>query len=190
MSEIITMAKKAADAWRNTDTYHQAAQIIDMLVEELERKPTLTPLNEWVRVEERLPENGQIVLFHQKDGFIYCAEYFVGKELMSPEWFIDNDSWNAKVVTHWMPLPAPPELERKPTLTPLNEWVRVEERLPENGQIVLFHQKDGFIYCAEYFVGKELMSPEWFIDNDSWNAKVVTHWMPLPAPPEKENSHE
>lgn len=46
MSEIITMAKKAADAWRNTDTYHQAAQIIDMLVEELERKPTLTPLNE------------------------------------------------------------------------------------------------------------------------------------------------
>ena len=46
MSEIITMAKKAADAWRNTDTYHQAAQIIDMLVEELERKPTLTPPNE------------------------------------------------------------------------------------------------------------------------------------------------
>ena len=77
-----------------------------------------------------------------------------------------------------------------PTLTQPTEWVRVEERLPENGQIVLFHQKDGFIYCAEYFVGKELMSPEWFIDNDSWNAKVVTHWMPLPAPPEKENSHE
>lgn len=46
MSEIITMAKKAADAWRNTDTYHQAAQIIDMLVEELERKPTLTPPND------------------------------------------------------------------------------------------------------------------------------------------------
>ena len=82
------------------------------------------------------------------------------------------------------------DIQHVPTLTPPNEWVRVEERLPENGQIVLFHQKDGFIYCAEYFVGKELMSPEWFIDNDSWNAKVVTHWMPLPAPPEKENSHE
>lgn len=79
---------------------------------------------------------------------------------------------------------------KTPTLTPPNEWISVEEKLPENGQIVLFHQKDGFIYCAEYFVGKELMSPEWFIDNDSWNAKVVTHWMPLPAPPEKENSHE
>ena len=112
MSEIITMAKKAADAWRNTDTYHQAAQIIDMLVEELEQNPTLTPQNEWISADEKLPENGQIVLSHQKDGFIYCAEYFAGNALMSPgwfpRWFIDNDCWDAKEVTHWKPLPAPP----------------------------------------------------------------------------------
>lgn len=73
-----------------------------------------------------------------------------------------------------------------PTLTPPNEWLSVEERLPENGQIVLFHQKDGFIYCAEYFAGNALMPPGWFIDNDCWDAKEVTHWMPLPAPPTKE----
>ena len=77
-----------------------------------------------------------------------------------------------------------------PTLTPPNEWVSVEERLPENGQIVLFHQKDGFIYCAEYFAGNALMPPGWFIDNDCWDAKEVTHWMPLPAPPKKEHDHE
>lgn len=35
-NEIILLAKKAADALRNTDTYHQAAQIIDMLISELE----------------------------------------------------------------------------------------------------------------------------------------------------------
>ena len=40
-NEIILLAKKAADAWRNTDTYHQAAQIIDMLISELEGDPTL-----------------------------------------------------------------------------------------------------------------------------------------------------
>ena len=40
-AEIITVAKNAADAWRGTDTYHQAAQIIDMLVSELEGEPTL-----------------------------------------------------------------------------------------------------------------------------------------------------
>ncbi|MFQ8982707.1 MAG: DUF551 domain-containing protein [Evtepia sp.] len=81
-------------------------------------------------------------------------------------------------------------IEAYPTLTPQNEWVSVEERLPENGQIVLFHQKDGFIYCAEYFAGNALMSPGWFIDNDSWDAKEVTHWMPIPAPPKKEHDHE
>ena len=44
-NEIITVAKNAADAWRGTDQYHQAAQIIDMLVDELEN-PTITPPNE------------------------------------------------------------------------------------------------------------------------------------------------
>ena len=82
------------------------------------------------------------------------------------------------------------DIDSIPTLTPPNEWVSVDEKLPENGQIVLFHQKDGFIYCAEYFAGNALMSPGWFIANDSWDAKEDTHWMPLPAPPEKENSHE
>ena len=70
-----------------------------------------------------------------------------------------------------------------PTLTPPNEWVSVEERLPNDKQIVLFHQKDGFIYCAEYFEGNKILSSAWFIDNDSWEAEEVTHWMPLPAPP-------
>lgn len=35
--ELIKVAKKAADSWRNTDTYHQAATIIDMLVDEVKR---------------------------------------------------------------------------------------------------------------------------------------------------------
>lgn len=50
-NELIRVAKKAADAWRNTDAYHQAAQIIDMLVEELERD-TLTQPNEPLTLEE------------------------------------------------------------------------------------------------------------------------------------------
>ena len=100
-------------------------------------------------------------------------------EIQACRWDSDQDRERAEDLVLGMP-----------TLTPPNEWVSVEERLPENGQIVLFHQKDGFIYCAEYFVGKELMSPGWFIDNDCWDAKEVTHWMPLPAPPKKERDHE
>ena len=72
-----------------------------------------------------------------------------------------------------------------PTLTPPNEWVSVEDELPEDKQIVLFHQKNGFIYCAEYFAGNKILSPAWFIDNDCWEADEITHWMPLPAPPDR-----
>ena len=106
MSEIITMAKKAADAWRNTDTYHQAAQIIDMLVEELERKPTLTPPNEWVSVEERLPKEKQRVI-------VRCER--VGTSvgwILWGNWMADIGP-DAGKVTHWMPLPEPPD--RRPT---------------------------------------------------------------------------
>ena len=51
-NEIIRLAKKAADAWRTTDTYHQAAQIIDMLISALEGDTTLTPPNEPLTLEE------------------------------------------------------------------------------------------------------------------------------------------
>lgn len=50
-NELIRLAKKAADAWRNTDGYQQAAQIIDMLVEELE-SDAITQPNEPLMWEE------------------------------------------------------------------------------------------------------------------------------------------
>ena len=50
-NELIRLAKKAAGTWRNTHEYQQAAQIIDMLVDELE-KSTLTQPNEPLTWEE------------------------------------------------------------------------------------------------------------------------------------------
>ena len=64
-----------------------------------------------------------------------------------------------------------------PTLTPPNEWVRVEERLPE-------HLKD---VLALYGNGK--IDIDWV--DSSGNFKFgslfdgVTHWMLLPAPPDR-----
>ena len=84
-----------------------------------------------------------------------------------------------------MPVVSVDAIKNAPTLTPPNEWVSVEERLPNDKQIVLFRQKNGFIYCAEYFAGNSLCSPSWFIDCDCWEAKEVTHWMPLPTPPDR-----
>ena len=51
-NETIRLANKAADAWRTTDTYHQAAQFIDMLISALEGDTTLTPPNEPLTLEE------------------------------------------------------------------------------------------------------------------------------------------
>lgn len=98
----------------DTDIVRQdkvALNLLEQVLYDIQHVPTLTPPNEWISVEDMLPEKGQIVLFHQKDGFIYCAEYFAGNSIMSTGWFIDNDCWEAEEVTHWMPLPAPPTKE-------------------------------------------------------------------------------
>lgn len=68
--------------------------------------------------------------------------------------------------------------EHLPTLTPPNEWVSVEERLPREKQRVI-------VRCER--VGT---SAGWIIWGD-WmtdigpDAGKVTHWMPLPAPPDR-----
>ena len=110
-NELIRLAKKAADAWRNDAAYWQAAQIIDMLVEELE-KSTLTQPNEWVSVEERLPTDERPVLVFvgyadTMTGFITTSSYFCFDE--NPHWQWDGLVRDEQRTLFWMPLPAPPD---------------------------------------------------------------------------------
>lgn len=51
-------------------------------------------------------------------------------------------------------------------------WIPVTERLPDIGIVVLVYSEDDGI-CLDYYVG------------DSFDYYDVTHWMPLPEPPEK-----
>ena len=70
-------------------------------------------------------------------------------------------------------------VEHLPTLTPPNEWVSVEERLPEEKQRVI-------VRCER--VGTSvgwILWGNWMTDIGPGAGKV-THWMPLSAPPEKE----
>lgn len=81
-NETIRLAKKAADAWRTTDTYHQAAQIIDMLISALEGDTTLTPPNEpltWRNCERwsSQPPSGGIIFrvgYWYVEGQFWCLE--------------------------------------------------------------------------------------------------------------------
>ncbi len=61
----------------------------------------------------------------------------------------------------------------------VQEWISVNDRLPEKDEIVIICTDKNFIYAGE------LIGDTWFLDNDSWTA-TVTHWMPLPAPPKGE----
>lgn len=72
------------------------------------------------------------------------------------------------------------DIQHVPTLTPPNEWVSVEERLPEEKQRVI-------VRCER--VGTSvgwILWGRWMTDIGP-HAGDVTHWMPLPAPPDKDN---
>lgn len=75
----------------------------------------------------------------------------------------------SKIMREWV--------ERQPTLTPPNEWVSVEERLPE-------HLKD---VIALYRNGR--IDIDWVDSSGDFKFGSlfdgVTHWMPLPAPPDR-----
>ena len=73
----------------------------------------------------------------------------------------------------------------QPTLTPPNEWVSVEDAVPDPGERVL--ATDGI------FVGEAYRSSanSWFRYTgfpwrDGVTGRTVRFWMPMPAPPTKE----
>ena len=63
-----------------------------------------------------------------------------------------------------------------PTLTQPNEWVSVEERMPEPTHCVL-------VYTTDYSIEVDAIGSD-----GEWMAYEVTHWMPLPAPPDRRPS--
>ena len=84
-----------------------------------------------------------------------------------------------KMMSHWKPYmdmdKVRKAVQNMPTLTPPNEWVAVEERLPEPTYCVL-------VYTTDYSIEVDAL------DSDGeWMSYEVTNWMPLPEPPAKED---
>ena len=77
----------------------------DVVIEDIRSMPTLTSPNEWVSVEEKLPPPKQNVLAYSTRAGIAEADYADGV-WMQYRWSAVMES-----VTHWMPLPEPPEKE-------------------------------------------------------------------------------
>lgn len=67
------------------------------IIDALDALPTLTPPNGWVSVEERLPEPTYCVL-------VYTTDYSIEVDARG-----SDGEWMSYEVTHWMPLPVPPD---------------------------------------------------------------------------------
>ena len=74
------------------------------------------------------------------------------------------------------------------------KWISVKERLPEYQERVLVHEEvkpewENLSVTIGYLntttKGKSFETNEWYSDNN-YQSIDVTHWMPLPEPPNKE----
>ncbi len=73
----------------------------------------------------------------------------------------------------------------------MSEWIRVEDRMPPDGEWVIVAAKDSagkkFVECDIRWCSED---QEWqyFDGSDGWVGSFhdeVTHWMPIPEPPEE-----
>lgn len=59
-------------------------------------------------------------------------------------------------------------------------WISVEDELPEHAEDVLVFTKNETYSLGHYFYGDG-----WSLEEDTIVTDYVTHWMPLPSPPEE-----
>ena len=83
----------------------------------------------------------------------------------------------------------------QPTLTPLNEWVRVEDAMPPEHEPVLCivdgKPKPNITLEDAYQIGSWNKVDGWIIDEYlDWEDADVSWWMPLPAPPDRRPPEE
>ena len=116
-----------------------------------------------------------------------------GDELLGIERLLNTDVVRKSKTASWLLDQVLYDIQAMPTLTPPNEWVSVEEKLPdeelkrfkelfpeENEVEVLVMIQEAYTATTLYWDGERFY--------DEARSYKVTHWMPLPAPPGKDNN--
>ena len=94
----------------------------------------------------------------------------------------ENNADLVKSILEWEDEHPNEAVPYKPTLTPQNEWVSVEERLPEPGERVLATDC-GFV--GEFYINKRGKWQRYNVNcSELLMALDILYWMPLPAPPD------
>lgn len=119
------LAMAAAGGQREINLCFKKQELFKAVKAVLECVPTLTPPNEWVSVDERLPkynirEDGELIsskilCYCETDKTVHLVvsqKFYTGRkgEIVHPV-FRYYDEWGDEIenVSHWMPLPAPPD---------------------------------------------------------------------------------
>ena len=89
-------------------------------------------------------------------------------------------------------------IDEQPTIEPKQEWISVKDRLPEENNVIEGRKYETCSDLVIVFVRDDLgnsFTCDDMTTNGEWiNYPApqfeVTHWMPLPEPPEKNNEEE
>ncbi len=71
--------------------------------------------------------------------------------------------------------------ESSDMMDPPNEWVSVEERIPNFGKLVI--ATDGTTYGVAWLCSDCTWMVTMGYKSQSWFGRKITHWMPIPALP-------
>lgn len=137
----------------------------------VEHMPTLTPQNEWVSVEERLPELpekdwcSKMVISCDKNGhvapMIWERAQVRGK--MIERWKYHWDRiYDGAGITHWMPLPAPPGEGNNVPNEPPNEPLTLKELREMDGVNALWVHNLAFGLHKPRFMLVKNVSEDWW----------------------------
>lgn len=74
-------------------------------------------------------------------------------------------------------------VEQMPTFTSPNKWISVEEQIPNFGKLVI--ATDGTTCKVAWLCSDCTWMVKMGYKSQSWFGRKITHWMPLPAPPNK-----
>ena len=117
-----------------------------------------------------------------------------GDELLGITRLLDTDAVRQSKTASWLLDQVLHDIQAMPTLTPPNEWVSVEEKLPENDGWYLVYAPgywgNSKIYGLDglaYSNFKHNYKVHWGIERGTgrgWPG-IVTHWTNLPAPPDR-----
>lgn len=161
------------DYYEHYTKYHDSDQtaLIDMVMDDIDEMPTLTLPNEWVSVEERLPELpekdwcSKMVISCDKNGhvapMIWERAQVRGK--MIERWKYHWDRiYDGAGITHWMPLPAPPgEGNNVPNEAP-NDPLTLKELREMDGVNALWVHNLAFGLHKPRFMLVKNVSEDWW----------------------------